>query len=1017
VVLAMGVSAKFLAGLAVSAALVPAVVSEDVSAAPMTFKVTSASCTGPGSIVAAVEAANKNPGTDTIEFTPGLRVQADNYSCGSDHDKWIADVTESVTFEGNGARLVGAINWITPGGKVRPLSKCPDEHDSTDTMVALSPGFLSVGDGRSGPPGISVTVNNLRLDTLNSIADFVSDQGSLTMNNVRAKNILSHQFGCNTPAIGVRDASLTIRRSVWDLLVNWSGQPYPPVITGEAIQGWNTGDLTIEDSQFADVGRGGFINWTGAAGSTVDIVSTRMLQVGSITVFNGTTNIVNSVWVHSRDPSNLADMIINASPEPMNIVASTVLVSDARCGTACAQLDADGTVRQWEDDDGPVNLTQSAIGVPSDSSGTRSSVIANADVSASGGFSADADTWIQPLADQDAAALKTLTGQPALLTDPPGLVTGQFGFAPSFVSPLLGTTAAPGQLIDKIPDSACGGANELINPIDGKCIDEDVFGNSRWDTGNEARNIGAVQLTLAPHLAVDATGDGTVDLGWNRPVDGLGDKVKGYVVRSRPAGSSGPFTELAVTGPDSLWVQVKGLTNGTLYEFEVSAVRATAGAGPASNLATATPYGPVGAPVVTAQRQPGKITLFWTEPPSGGHSGPLYYTVVYRPVGEQTWLPGPGFLSGRTTFIPGLRTDTEYEFGVFATTFDRQVSGLLGTTTVAGVCRGKVATIMGTPGDDVLDGTAGPVTTSSVSERATTRPTAEMATTSSTAAAAPTWSRAAQTTTCYSATSTPTRCTVAPVVTPFGDRTVTTSSRAATAATSLAAARATIRSVAGSSVTRSRAVPAPMNSSATSTATPSAAPPGPTRSAVDMDATPSEAVAATTSCTATNPATPSPEPPAATPLEADRVKTRSVAATTPTRSAVVTIATRSAAATAPTSCTATTSPTPSPAETATTTSTVAPGTTPVTADRAGTRLSAASPASAAPEHSPTSEPDPDSTTATTRLTSGPPHPDPTSHSDCPEWRDREIPHSGLERYVHAPAGPHGRPGPSSVTAG
>lgn len=704
----MGVSAKFLAGLAVSAALVPAVVSEDVSAAPMTFKVTSASCTGPGSIVAAVEAANKNPGTDTIEFTPGLRVQADNYSCGSDHDKWIADVTESVTFEGNGARLVGAINWITPGGKVRPLSKCPDEHDSTDTMVALSPGFLSVGDGRSGPPGISVTVNNLRLDTLNSIADFVSDQGSLTMNNVRAKNILSHQFGCNTPAIGVRDASLTIRRSVWDLLVNWSGQPYPPVITGEAIQGWNTGDLTIEDSQFADVGRGGFINWTGAAGSTVDIVSTRMLQVGSITVFNGTTNIVNSVWVHSRDPSNLADMIINASPEPMNIVASTVLVSDARCGTACAQLDADGTVRQWEDDDGPVNLTQSAIGVPSDSSGTRSSVIANADVSASGGFSADADTWIQPLADQDAAALKTLTGQPALLTDPPGLVTGQFGFAPSFVSPLLGTTAAPGQLIDKIPDSACGGANELINPIDGKCIDEDVFGNSRWDTGNEARNIGAVQLTLAPHLAVDATGDGTVDLGWNRPVDGLGDKVKGYVVRSRPAGSSGPFTELAVTGPDSLWVQVKGLTNGTLYEFEVSAVRATAGAGPASNLATATPYGPVGAPVVTAQRQPGKITLFWTEPPSGGHSGPLYYTVVYRPVGEQTWLPGPGFLSGRTTFIPGLRTDTEYEFGVFATTFDRQVSGLLGTTTVAGVCRGKVATIMGTPGDDVLDGTAGP---------------------------------------------------------------------------------------------------------------------------------------------------------------------------------------------------------------------------------------------------------------------------------------------------------------------
>ena len=96
---------------------------------------------------------------------------------------------------------------------------------------------------------------------------------------------------------------------------------------------------------------------------------------------------------------------------------------------------------------------------------------------------------------------------------------------------VYGGTAADPDLIVYMATN--DGYLHAINPIDGNCIDEDVFGNSRWDTGNEARNIGAVQLTLAPHLAVDATGDGTVDLGWNRPVDGLGDKVKGYVVRSR----------------------------------------------------------------------------------------------------------------------------------------------------------------------------------------------------------------------------------------------------------------------------------------------------------------------------------------------------------------------------------------------------------------------------------------------------------------------------------------------------
>ena len=39
-----------------------------------TYTVTSSQCSGPDSIVAAIDQANLNPGTDTIEFASGLQV-------------------------------------------------------------------------------------------------------------------------------------------------------------------------------------------------------------------------------------------------------------------------------------------------------------------------------------------------------------------------------------------------------------------------------------------------------------------------------------------------------------------------------------------------------------------------------------------------------------------------------------------------------------------------------------------------------------------------------------------------------------------------------------------------------------------------------------------------------------------------------------------------------------------------------------------------------------------------------
>jgi len=657
--------ARSVLALVVGLAVVTTVVSERVSAST-TFMVTSSSCTGPGSITEAVAAANANPGTDVIEFTPGLQVSADTASCG-DGVRWIADVSESVIFEGNGAKLVGAITWVTSGGLVTPLNKCPGD-TPRDLLMATSPGFLSVGFFPAAPNGVSVEVRDLRLESLNAIAYFDSDQGSLVLEDVTAERILSHQGSCALPAISFlgQEGDLTLRRNHWDQVINWLPPTYPPVVISEAIQsGTGMGDLVIDDSDFVNVGQGGLVVWTGAVGTTLDIVSSRMTDAGGITSYGAvTTNIVNSVFALRRERTSESDRVFNASSGEMNIVASTFMVGSAYCDPSCADYGVDGIVGRWLGG-GPVNLRQSAIGVniPAVSPG---SVLANADKSTSGGFSADADTWIQPVAGQDAAALSTLTGQPGLLTDPPGLATSNFfaGALPAYVAPLLGTTSDPGQLIDKIPGAACGGPNQLSNPIDGSCITTDVFGNSRWDLGNEARNIGAVQLTLAPHLAVSGTGDGFVDLGWNRPVDGTGDSVTGYVVRYRPAGSSGAFTEQSVSGPDALATRVSGLINGTLYEFEVSAVRATAGAGPTSNPVTATPCGPIATPVLSATPGDGEVTLNWNHPDDGG-CGLDGYIVSFRQKGASSFTPRSiPDANALQALVAGLINGTEYEFKI-----------------------------------------------------------------------------------------------------------------------------------------------------------------------------------------------------------------------------------------------------------------------------------------------------------------------------------------------------------------
>ena len=118
---------------------------------------------------------------------------------------------------------------------------------------------------------------------------------------------------------------------------------------------------------------------------------------------------------------------------------------------------------------------------------------------------------------------------------------------------------------------------------------------------------------------------------------------------------------------------ITGLTNGDPYWF---AVRDTASIW--SNVATATPMGPLGiAQPTSVTTGDGELQVFWAEPTTlGGHTGLLFYSVVYRPVGTQTWLLGPQGITARTTVLPGLINGTTYEIGVLGP--DRRRRALAG---------------------------------------------------------------------------------------------------------------------------------------------------------------------------------------------------------------------------------------------------------------------------------------------------------------------------------------------------
>ena len=552
-----------------------------------TYNVTANTCQGPGSIVEAIQLANANPGSDTIEFAAGLTVSSITAStCGTvaANDPaffYLATVTDDVLINGNNAELLGAGRWITPDGRVNVPGLCPSNRDLQALITAEAPGFLRI------EPGAQVEINDLYIRELSAIIG-LRDTATAELNNVKAIRINDWYSNCDRSAIDVfnGDATLRISDSIFEQIQNSAGNTGNP--DGSVFRGSNiidgSGELTVSDTYFEDALSA--IQWKGNS----NIQSSRFLDSGWVNLFGpGTTNIVNSTFQSRTNPQE-GDSLRASSGAVLNVIASTTAVAftenlpGSRSGFG--SLVAVGNA--------VINITQSAIGVALPA--VPGEIIR---VATGGSITADASTWIQPVNSQSAAALRTLTGQPALLTDPPGLPNELFGSngftAP--ITPLLGTAVMPGVLIDAIPDA--NGANELLSPIDGAVITRDIFGNPRVD-GNGTRTIGAVQLTLAPNTLISGATDSGVTVSWSRPKDPApNEPITGYGVTYVPTDGSVAPVRIEVAGANTLTLQLTGLSPNTEYQVTVVGVNQN-GDGPPSNVVTFGTQGPTR--VITGSR-------------------------------------------------------------------------------------------------------------------------------------------------------------------------------------------------------------------------------------------------------------------------------------------------------------------------------------------------------------------------------------------------------------------------------
>jgi hypothetical protein len=377
-----------------------------------TFNVTSASCIESGSITQAMSDANANPGEDTISIQAGLEISLNDCFLVPPRDpskSYAVQALESVTIEGNGATLKAQQGWISQGGIVNP-DGCPSWDGYL--IIALAPGFLLVGQGGVDNSAIEVKIQDLNTTGLPAFTR-VNDRAQLDIDTVHLDETQDAFRECTRSAIeGARGSEISLRNSIISNFKNF-GKYTDKAFSFAAVTGLDT-NIDIENTVFKkDIVSaslpGAAIH---AVGGRVRIVSSLFEWSGGLSFvgsFMGASSaqIVNSGFTIAAD--NLeTDRIFAGASSTVDFKASTIVTVFASC-SRCPSLDAQSMPLLANG--GIFNLSESAVGALSDIQG-----VGLLGVEGGGSFSADPLTYVQPIAAQDAAALRALTGQPAPLS-------------------------------------------------------------------------------------------------------------------------------------------------------------------------------------------------------------------------------------------------------------------------------------------------------------------------------------------------------------------------------------------------------------------------------------------------------------------------------------------------------------------------------------------------------------------------------------------------------------------------
>ena len=227
-------------------------------------------------------------------------------------------------------------------------------------------------------------------------------------------------------------------------------------------------------------------------------------------------------------------------------------------------------------------------------------------------------------------------------------------------SPVTGytVTSSPGNVVasgSSSPITVSGLSN-------GSSYSFTVTASNSAGTGSASGATTAVTpagVPAAPTALTTSPAAGQVGLAWTAPASN-GAAITDYVVQYRQSGTSS-WTVFADGVSAATSATVTGLSNGTSYDFIVSAVN-SAGQGPASSVASAMPVSVPGAPTnVTATAGDGYASVSFTPPASNGGSPITSYTVTANPGGATT----SGSSSPLT--VSGLADGTSYSFTVTAT--------------------------------------------------------------------------------------------------------------------------------------------------------------------------------------------------------------------------------------------------------------------------------------------------------------------------------------------------------------